>query len=251
MVRFPLDFETDDVRVVSTDQIVSRQIARSLRLNENDQLLFAGLFTAYAGKRKNYPIVRHGELALVTEEKIPVKWSPSNAYDEDAFLAEITSFGGNSGSPVFLRISPLREAEGLNLSGYRYLLLGVMQGFFNEIEPMNIQVAQIPALGTQNSGIATVIPGQQILDILNGKRGDGDALWAVGNTFLKDGKFKEAADAYEQALGDLEASLDPNHPLLAQLMLSYAAALERTGEIGKARLLQQRARIISTRNNHQ
>jgi hypothetical protein len=76
----------------------------------------------YQGVRRNFPIVRHGKLAMISDEPIP--WS--DGVTEDLYLADLMSFGGNSGSPVLLRLGGVSETGAI--SGYRYVLLGVMQG---------------------------------------------------------------------------------------------------------------------------
>jgi hypothetical protein len=252
LTRFPVDQEKDDIRLITIDQILSFNMARELSLNENDEILFAGLFAAYTGTKKNYPIVRHGKIALVAEEKIPVRLSPTTTLIEDVYLAEITSFGGNSGSPVFLRIPPLRETTKVNLTAtYSYLLLGVMQGFFSESEPMSIQIAQLHAVGTQNSGIALVVPADKILTILKSKHAEAQTLWAVANTYLSQGKLEDAVAAYQEASDDLEKSVGPDHPLVAILLHQFAVALERAGYIGKARLVEKRAQgILAKHTTH-
>lgn len=118
-----------DVETFPTDLFATTDVFKKFKINENDEVLFAGLFAPYRGIRRNFPIVRHGKLALVTDERIPV--DPRNPnLTEELILAEVTSFGGNSGSPVFLRVGGIREGAQIVLAGYSYYLLGVMQGFF-------------------------------------------------------------------------------------------------------------------------
>jgi hypothetical protein len=98
-----------DVLAFPTDRIATKDVFKELKINENDEVLFTGLFAPYRGLRRNFPIVRHGKLALVTDERIPI--DPRNPdLTEELILAEVTSFGGNSGSPVFLRVGGIRES---------------------------------------------------------------------------------------------------------------------------------------------
>jgi hypothetical protein len=161
---------TIDARWIGSDLITTPQMLHELRVNENDEVLFTGLFTSYLGTRKNYPIVRHGKVALIPEERIPTNRNNPNVTSE-LYLAEITSFGGNSGSPVFVRIGGLRETVGgPQLSGYRYLLLGVMQGFFVQAIPFTVEVKEVDGVVGQNSGIASVVPAHIISRILASPR---------------------------------------------------------------------------------
>jgi hypothetical protein len=52
-----VDGKTVDFRTVGTDQLATKDVIRSLNVNENDEVLFTGLFAAYSGIKKNYPIV--------------------------------------------------------------------------------------------------------------------------------------------------------------------------------------------------
>jgi hypothetical protein len=98
-----VDFDT-----IPTDIFATKETFKTQRINENDDVFFTGLYAGYLGNKRNFPIVRHGKLALVTDERIPIDpHDPSKT--EELFLAEVTSFGGNSGSPVFLRVGGIRE----------------------------------------------------------------------------------------------------------------------------------------------
>lgn len=46
------------------------------------------------------------------------------------YLLECQSFGGNSGSPVFFQLNPLRKPGQLSLGGPVIFLAGVMKGSF-------------------------------------------------------------------------------------------------------------------------
>jgi hypothetical protein len=64
----------------------------------------------YYGIKRNYPLIRRGSLALLTGEYIE---TPSGR--QQVFIAELQSWPGNSGSPVFLqrgrqtRMAPRRD----------------------------------------------------------------------------------------------------------------------------------------------
>jgi len=168
IVRVAIDERKMDFMTLSTEMVATPETLRELRANENDEVLFTGLFTWHPGARKNYPIVRHGKIALLPEERIPFdRRFPDTTVD--VYLAEITSFGGNSRSPVFLRIGGLREGpSGPQVSGYKYYLLGVMKGFFPEASEFAIEVETRQGMVAQNSGIAAVVPAHYILRILQG-----------------------------------------------------------------------------------
>jgi hypothetical protein len=120
------------------------------------------------------PIVRFGRVAKLPQERVNFFGAP-----EELMLAEVFSFGGNSGSPVFYYEGIEREGGNSIVIGPPTIkLAGVMQGFFfgNE-RPIGSAAASGGATvqspqGTipvfpPNSGIAAIIPAQKILDILN------------------------------------------------------------------------------------
>jgi hypothetical protein len=93
----------------------------------------------------------------------------------ELYLVECTSFGGNSGAPVFFYLDPNREPNHLVLGQPPILkLAGVMMGFFSEIgyleqfTPGGTSVTNAPPfLGMRlNLGIAGVTPAYKLLEIL-------------------------------------------------------------------------------------
>jgi hypothetical protein len=97
-----------------------------VRANEvslGDEVFIVGLFRHHQGTRKNIPIVRVGNLAALTEEKVATKLGLL-----DAYLIEARSIGGLSGSPVFLNLGVVRyldKAVKHSTSGPISLLLGL------------------------------------------------------------------------------------------------------------------------------
>jgi len=111
-----------------------------------------------------------------------------NGYNEDLILAEVFSFGGNSGSPVFYFWGLDQMPGAVSIGPPLVKLAGVMQGFFPGNET---PYAEVPRIGEEtdvspeqspkntkspprpvpvflpNSGIAAIIPAQKILDILD------------------------------------------------------------------------------------
>ncbi len=165
-----LDPQVYEYKTIQTDVFATKELFTSEHVSENDEIIFAGLFAWNPGAKKNYPIVRHGKLARLSEERIPLDRS-NPLKTTEVHLADVMSFGGNSGSPVFLRVGGIREGLASNLSGYSYYLLGVMQGFFPEGMDVAVDVVQLKGEAAQNSGIAAVIPSKKIIDLLESPRG--------------------------------------------------------------------------------
>jgi len=157
-------------------------------------------------------------------------------------LAEVMSFGGNSGSPVFLRLGGMQE-EPFVVRGYTYYLLGVMQGFFPEGMDFAIQVAELRGLAAQNSGLAAVIPCDKINKILSSARAQAFRDVMVANSWVADGKFTEAEPLYKTAIQTLNEAA-PQHTDLANALQGYALLLRKMNRIKEAVLLEARASQI-------
>lgn len=237
-----------DFKGLPPDILVTQEAIHSFKLNETDDVLFSGLFLPYHGANRNYPIVRHGKLALIPQEKIP--WSTPERQDLplELYLAEVTSWSGNSGSPVFVRLSGARE-EGGAMAGIRYLLLGVMMGYFNSDRPAALDTAAINETAhlqvnlSDNSGIAAVVPAQKILDIISQPRIKAYASLIKAVSHAKAGRVKEAEASFKDAIDVLRSS-DPNHPLLNQATLQYAQFLRENGRYPEANFQTKMANSI-------
>jgi hypothetical protein len=90
-----IDFES-----FPQDRFATKSIVSEKHVNENDEVLFSGLFINYIGFKRIYPIVRHGHLALLPGEDVSLDNDRPDKKTQ-IYMAEVTSLGGNSGSPVF------------------------------------------------------------------------------------------------------------------------------------------------------
>ncbi|HYL85785.1 MAG TPA: hypothetical protein VE263_16260 [Candidatus Angelobacter sp.] len=166
MTLIPIDMRVADVKWLPLAMFLDKEQLKKQAIDENDEILFTGLFDWDPGSRKNYPIVRHGKIALIPEERVPLARG-ADPPTAEIYLAEVTSFGGNSGSPVFVRLGGVRETlSGPTLTGYSYYLLGVMKGFFPEAAPVAVETKISQGISAQNSGIAMVVPAFKIQAIL-------------------------------------------------------------------------------------
>jgi hypothetical protein len=221
-----------DFKDIGTDIFVSESKIHELHLNETDEVLFSGLFLSYHGAQRNYPIVRHGKLALIPKEKIPWSKTADRTSMQDLYLAEVTSWGGNSGSPVFVRLAGVRE-EG-SLGGVRYLLLGVMQGYFNAERQAALDTAAVTDTSHQdvklsdNSGIAAIVPAEKITEIIAQPRVKAYVALIEAMSHAKAGNPSEAETSFKKGIEIFQTS-DPDHPLLREAFMRYAEFLRTQG----------------------
>jgi len=147
--------------------ITTKENFKKLKIREGDEVFFVGLFTQYFGEQKNYPIVRFGRVALITDERIP--WKDKRDQPPkmlDLYLVETQSFGGNSGSPVFFWLNPTRDSNTLAIAPPILLLAGIMKGsFLNPKEIQVVETSKIP-ISLENVGIAAIIPAYRLHEVL-------------------------------------------------------------------------------------
>lgn len=150
-----------DFLFLSEDFITTKEDFQKLKIREGSEVFFTGLFLPHPGKQRNYPIVRFGRVALVTDEKIA--W---NKVEAELYLIESTACGGNSGSPVFFYLGIEREPGSLILGPPVLKLAGVISGFFLERRFIKfIEVAKVET-GIFNMGISAVVPAYKLHEIL-------------------------------------------------------------------------------------
>ena len=147
VIPFLPDQKKFDFKVLPEDLITTKDVYKSLKIREGSDIFFTGLFTPYPGAEKNYPVVRFGRVALVTDEKIEWKGKRMHLY-----LIEAGSYGGNSGAPVFFYLGSDREPGSLMVGSPILKLAGVMQGTFLDVQEVKIiETKTVPMFFTAKS----------------------------------------------------------------------------------------------------
>ncbi len=166
----PWDIRPDThfvVGLIPLDMVVQRETIAQRDIGIGDDLLIAGLFTQRQGSTRNIPVVRQGIIAAMPEEPLE---DTNTGLLYDAYLAEVRSIGGLSGSPVFvLWHGPRNLPGGLHMTGggVDLLLLGVVRGHWD----YKTRRAELDFFGdereTVNMGMEIVTPAQEIVALLN------------------------------------------------------------------------------------
>lgn len=156
-----------DFKCIPHSLIADKELIKQHEICEGDDVFFAGLFTPHYGAKKNQPIIRFGKVALITDEKILWQVNNQPSY-QDLYLLECQSFGGNSGSPVFFELNPLRKSGAITLGPRQFFLAGVMTGtFLDAKETQRIKATDNDKfIAFQTVGIAAVTPSEKLKDIL-------------------------------------------------------------------------------------
>jgi hypothetical protein len=221
IINISLNPETLDFFMIQPSLFATKELIKDKKLDESNEVMFAGLFAPFIGNFRNYPIVRHGKLAMMSEERIP--WQPG--VTEDLFLADVMSFGGNSGSPVFIRTGGDSQVIG----NINYYLLGVMQGFYSTDSKVSVQTAELNGVAKENTGVAAVVPAEKISEILESPRAVSRRDLEVAKLLEEKGNLKEAIELYKTAIDRL-TKFDKYHADLILAKVAYAAVLEKSGD---------------------
>jgi hypothetical protein len=158
-----LDELTFDYKVLPENLVTSKKDFVDLKIREGAEVFFTGLFSRYLGNRKNYPIVRFGRVALVTDEQVNFAGE-----EADLYLVETGSFGGNSGSPVFFYLGTDRNPGKVVVGPPILKLAGVLSGTYLDEHPITGAEAAAAAISRSNMGIAAVVPAYKLWEILTG-----------------------------------------------------------------------------------
>jgi hypothetical protein len=159
-----------NISTVNVDMFATPENIAKYQIGIGDEVFATGLFTPAPGTARNLPILRHGNIAMMPDEKIQTELGYA-----DVFLVESRSIGGLSGSPVFVRPTinlPIPELEcGIkNMLGVapRSLLLGLMHGHWDvrESEMNKAEIVHDRKKGV-NLGIGIVVPAIKILETIN------------------------------------------------------------------------------------
>ena len=150
-----------DFKFLPDEYITTQEDYNKLHIREGSDVFFTGLFKPYLGSKKNYPIVRFGRVALVTDEKIEWQGKLMSLY-----LIEAGSYGGNSGSPVFFYLGSDRTPGVLNLGNPVLKLAGVMQGAFQDTQEIKVIETKRTPISVSNMGIAAIVPAFKVHELL-------------------------------------------------------------------------------------
>jgi len=158
-----VDMDKIDAMFLPSTMLMGNADIKSNKITEGDSVLFTGLFVQLVGQIHSEPIVREGKIAMMPREQVPTTLQGLG----DVYLVDCHVFGGNSGSPMFVDLSGMRGGNVL-LGGPNYRLLGVVSGYVKETSGFELQtVASYAGTLDANSGIAVVVPAQELLDLIN------------------------------------------------------------------------------------
>lgn len=141
LIPFGLDPQKDDVKAIFENLFL-----RSDRLFELYDVFFLSYQPGIQPQKKVSPVIRNGTISLINEDK--------------TFYIDASAFPGNSGSPVFLKPSPIRfDGRGISIGGDQ--LGGKFIGIIGEYLPyqevaISTQTGRKRVVFEENTGISRV-----------------------------------------------------------------------------------------------
>src|SRR5450756_251350 len=157
--RAKFDYQAFPVSMIATRDVLLKQT-----MGEGASILFTGFFYQFSGQKKLQPIVREGILSMMPEEQMMTTLHRRG----DLYLADAHALNGNSGSPVFVSLGGLVNGSLVMMGGFPYRLLGVLSGYMKESgKPDVTATATVSEMGTDNTGITTIVPAEQLINLLD------------------------------------------------------------------------------------
>lgn len=157
-----------EFKVIPDEFLPTEAELKALPVQEGAEVFFTGLFLQHVSDRANVPIVRFGRVAFATDE--PVTW---NGSPRQLLLVECSSYGGNSGAPVFYYLGPERNPGSIVVGTPVLKLAGVMMGAYQDVTPVRVLTTSPVPVTTSNLGIAAVVPLLKLRELLFGSELSG------------------------------------------------------------------------------
>jgi hypothetical protein len=163
-----LSFKAVDVKF-----LIEKSTIESERIGPGDDVFLVGRFVNHEGRQKNLPCIRCGNIAMMADKREPVLLSKESKKRHEAFLVELRTKCGFSGSPVFVQLhSPAVDQYRGSIprldvspeSGYGPWLLGVHIGQVRDTTETALKSDQT------DTGMGIVIPAWHLNDLLGGRR---------------------------------------------------------------------------------
>lgn len=166
VIRMPLPIDDTDFLSISIDMAVTDEIIREEGIGVGDEVFLAGQFTRHRGRERNLPIIRIGHIAMMPEEPVLTKMGLM-----DAYLMEVRSIGGHSGSPVFIDVGGFRiGAKKAQFRRREFYWLGLVHGHWDlDVLGTDVLAEDVTTGESINMGIAVVVPVSRIMEVLNQK----------------------------------------------------------------------------------
>jgi hypothetical protein len=168
-------------RAIRSDLFITKEMIELLNIGLGDDVYMVGRFIHHAGKKQNVPSARSGIISNMPHPSEPIRISNDDS-EPEAFLVEMRSLSGFSGSPVVLTLpfsqgylslerNLIIEKENIEIGAW---LLGIDRASFRirdkvlELMPDRCFLRESDGLFVNShSGHAVVIPAWRLTEMIN------------------------------------------------------------------------------------
>lgn len=160
-----------DFKYIPESMFLNPEKMLSKGIGVGDEAYVTGLFSFVTGKKRNLPVVRTGNLSMVPSERVPNRrWHKDGL---EAYLIELRSISGISGSPVFVQRSI--EVHAAEHSGRKPVAAGAVFWLGLVHGHWDIGSDQVDGIWGDawrkkndqiNTGMAIVVPSHNILGVI-------------------------------------------------------------------------------------
>ena len=156
-----LDNDALDTRHLTLSCVATEVKIRHHGVGIGSEVFVIGLFSLHEGTKRNSPIVRQGIISSMMNEQL---MNAKKRKKYGAYLTEVLSTKGMSGSPVLVRSNRTYVAG--EKPQCHVLLLGLMKGHFSaELEGYSKEKGE-----DFHAGLSIVVPVQEILKVIDGEK---------------------------------------------------------------------------------
>ncbi len=181
LIPFDIGADVYDYKALNLDdEVLAKVLAGFDGVQLGDEVYAIGLYTSHHGLTKNIPVVRIGHIAMLPGEPVrgPGGYTP-------AYLVELRTIAGLSGSPVYMNPPPVRVKDKKleRLDGFHFPLIGVLVGYHVvetkedqvvvskfQADPAEDDPQDTDSLDQRNTGFGVVIPIERVLEMLKRMR---------------------------------------------------------------------------------
>ncbi len=156
---------TFDYRHTHYELFATEEVLRTKQIGIGDDIIMIGLHHSRSGYGKNMPIVRSGIISCMPDDDEPFYTKDDPPRPFQAYLTEVRSIGGLSGSPVFVMLGSGRLTDKeLDHKLHKGFLIGLVRGHYES--PLPVVKDGKWGLENFNEGIAMITPIQEVIKLL-------------------------------------------------------------------------------------
>jgi len=167
---------SDDISAISEENFARQPYAGANTVALGEQSIMLGLFANHMRAGRNIPVARFGNIAATPSEDNLVRLSPFDRFARPAFLNDMRSRDGFSGSPVWAWQTKYDDMNNHFGPGFfpsvaardksSLLLAGIHRGQFPEKIIMSLEDGT-KIKGEIPSSMTVVIPAWEIINLMN------------------------------------------------------------------------------------